>query len=174
MVQGFWRIISMVPPPVPGSIYRVSGPSKIVGLVLIAAGVFFFFANWIAPLLDMNEAKPWQMVFSAVFLLFGLLWTIFAYKSSITFTLDSVEYRDLIKTQQLPLFAIRGRRERVVRSEDGDAHYLKLVTDDDRFRSIEFQKIFAFDDIFYGWFNSLRDLDAADKIKHKDSNFGLV
>ena len=39
---------------------------------------------------------------------------------------------------------------------------------------IEFESIYSFDKTFYEWFNKLPDLDALDKVNHKNSNFGLV
>lgn len=53
--------------------------------------------------------------------------------------------------------------------------YLKLEPNDDRFPVLDFEEsYYRLDDYFCEWFNALPDLDALDKVRPKDSNFGLV
>jgi hypothetical protein len=80
-----------------------------------------------------------------------------------------------VGVRRLPLSAIRGRREYVVRTyRGGSTRYLKLESDDDRFPALDFSRNYEFDDAFYKWFYSLPDLDAKDREVHEDKNFGLI
>ncbi len=51
---------------------------------------------------------------------------------------------------------------------------LKIVSDDDRFPSLDFDEKYKFDETFRAWFNQLPDLDEADKTAPKTLNSGLV
>ncbi len=89
-----------------------------------------------------------------------------------------IEKCNLLGKKTLPISAIRGRREYVVSGdgEGGRTRYLRLVSNDDRYPTIDFMKNgYNWDDAFRSWFDSLDDLDARDKEQaHKASNFGPV
>lgn len=94
-----------------------------------------------------------------------------ALTSALSFGDDSVELGSVFRSRSLPLSAIRGRREYVSQGTRSRTRYIKLESDDDRFPSLDIAKsYYTFDQRFWAWFNSLRDVDAADK----GSNFGLV
>lgn len=125
--------------------------------------------------LDIDEAKPVGMIVSVVFLLAGVGMTAYAFKAHVGFSTDAIELTTLIGVRRLPLSAIRGRREYVVRTyRGGSTRYLKLESDDDRFPALDFSRNYELDDAFYKWFYSLPDLDAKDREVHEDKNFGLI
>jgi hypothetical protein len=158
-------------------VYRVKWWRRASAILFVVLGILFLTAFCWGPISGQADPKPLGIVFSAAFTLVGILWTIGAFKSTVTLSNDAIEVRGIWGCKRLPLNGIRGRREYVVRGggvEEGSTRYLKLVPDDDRLSPLEFEKYFTFDDAFYQWFNKLPDLDAMDKMKHKDSGFGLV
>jgi hypothetical protein len=69
----------------------------------------------------------------------------------------------LFSRNQLPLSAIRGRRELVSRDAEGTTRNWLLVPIDNARPALKMEKSYNFDDDFKRWFNSLPDLDALDK-----------
>ena len=115
------------------------------------------------------------MLIAIVFMTVGIGLTVNFFNTTITFTAEAVELRTIFGRKKLPLSGIRGRREYEVHGvEGGITRYLKLVPNDGRLPTLDFMKHYTFDDAFYQWFYELPDLDAEDKKKHKDANFGLV
>jgi hypothetical protein len=115
------------------------------------------------------------MAISFVFFLVGVLLALKNYKTEIRFTEETVELRTLTARMILPLNAIRGRLEYIVRGgEEGDMHRIKLESGDDRFPTLDFERNLAFDDAFWRWFYKLPGLDIENKKNKKTSNFGLV
>jgi hypothetical protein len=158
-------------------VYRMKWWRRASAILLLMFGILFSAAFCWGPVIRHADPNPLGIAISAAFTLVGIFWTISAFKSTVTLSDDAIEVRGILGCKRLPLNGIRGRREYVVRGggvEDASTRYLKLVPDDDRLSPLEFEKYFTFDDAFYQWFNKLPDLDAMDKIKHKDSGFGLV
>jgi hypothetical protein len=144
-------------------------------LFFLAFSAFFMIGSWGGPIFKQTEAKPMVMTIAVVLPLIGIGLTFIFFTTTIRFTSDEIEHHTIFSTKRLPLSEIRGRREYVVRGEEGgSARYLKLVPDDDRLPTLDFMKNYTFDDKFYLWFYELPNLDAEDKKVHKDSNFGLV
>jgi hypothetical protein len=116
------------------------------------------------------------MVLSVAFAVVGGFLVPLAYKSAVILLEDAIELRTIFVRKRLLFVAIRGRREYVVNGggDEGSTRYLRLEPNDDRLPALDFARNFNFDGAFYAWFNKLPDLDAMDKIKHKDANFGLV
>jgi|HubBroStandDraft_1064217.scaffolds.fasta_scaffold50965_2 hypothetical protein len=87
---------------------------------------------------------------------------------------DAIELRSLFSTS-LPFDGILGPREYAARgAQSGRIHYLNWEPNDDGLPTLDFQKSYNFDAVFYEWFNKLLDLDAMDKVKRKGSDFGLA
>jgi hypothetical protein len=156
------------------SVYRPSWLWKVFALLFLAVGAFFTYKFWQGPLFEQEVPKPMEMMIGVVLVAAGLGMAIHAFEARVRFTIDAIEHRTIFGVRKLPLDGIRGRREYVVRGEEGNTRHLKLEPDDDRLQTIEISKSYNFDAAFYGWFYSLPDLDAKDKEVHKDSNFGLV
>jgi len=146
--------------------------------MFLAFSTFFVIGTLRGLITGQEEAKPLQLVIAVVFLIVGIGLTINFLKTTVTFSADTIELKTIFARKSLPLSAIRGRREYVVRGGDADAggstRYLKLVPNDDRLPTLDFMKNYTFDDVFYRWFYELPDLDVEDKKVHKDANFGLV
>jgi hypothetical protein len=130
---------------------------------------------WGGVILGRREPKLEEMVVSAILPMFGVLWVAFSFLSTVTLFVDALEHRTLLGRKRLPFEGIRGRREYFVDSyESGSTRYLKLEPNDDRLPTLDFQKYYTFDREFYEWFNNLPDLDAMDRLKGKNSSFGLI
>jgi hypothetical protein len=157
------------------SVYRPHWLWRAFAIVFFVFSVVFASIIWRIALLGLADRNLKEMIIPAVFVLAGAGMTIHAFTVGVRFTVDAVEYRSLIGVKKLPLDKIRGRRECVVRGDEGGGtRYLKLESDDDRFPALNFSKSYSFDDAFYKWFYSLPDLDQRDKEAPKTSNFGLV
>ena len=98
------------------------------------------------------------------------------FTSTVTLGESEIRLRSGFAEKRLPIDKIRGR-QRYYNAGDGEAGgewRLKIVSDDDRFPTLDFGEQFNFDDAFRTWFSHLPDLDEADKTKPKTSNFGFV
>lgn len=156
-------------------VYKMKWWRRASAILFLVIGILFFAGFRYGPIFRHVDPQPWGIFFSAAFTLIGIFWTYSAFRSTVTLSSDHIEVRGIFGSTQLPLNAIRGRREYVVHdAEGGSTRSLKLVSDDDRLPALEFEKYFTFDDAFYQWFNNLPDLDAMGKMRHKDSGFGLV
>lgn len=162
-------------PPIPGRTYRVKAGSRLFVILYLVFAAIIAIVAFGRPLLGWADPQPEVMIVSVVLLIVGILFVGYFFSSAIVFTIDAIELHTLTGRQSLPLDAIRGRREYVVRGgEEGDYHGIKLEFNDDRFPLLDSQRHFNFDEDFWRWFNQLPDLDVEDKKKKKTSNFGLV
>lgn len=112
---------------------------------------------------DLNEGilVPIMPAFFILFPLVGVGMTLFSFTTTVRFTADAIQKHSIFGNTALPFQAIRGRRQCVVRDNEGaSTRYLQLVPDDDRLPALKFQKDYNFDDAFFQWFYALRDLDA--------------
>jgi hypothetical protein len=156
-------------------VYKVSWGQRAVTVCLLAFGSVFTLAIWGGIIFRQRELKLWEILFCPTFLLGSAYFVAGALASTVTLRENGIEVRTLFTRQSLPFDKIRGRRARSVSDwEFGNSQYLRLVPNDDRLSPIEFESIYSFDKTFYEWFNKLPDLDALDKVNHKNSNFGLV
>jgi hypothetical protein len=158
-----------------GRVYRMTWLFRGLGIVFLLISCFFAFG--IGRRLLMDEAKPGLEKISVVVLLLavGCVMTLHGFVSRLLFSADGVEQVTLLGRKNMPFASIRGRREYVARgSKGGSTRYLRLEANDSH-AALEFGKqLYGFDAAFWEWFNALPDLDAIDKVKQKDSNFGLV
>jgi hypothetical protein len=155
-------------------VYRMNGLYRGASLIFLAVASFLLVAFWGGIATGQKEPKLLEMVLAPLLPIVGGIWVAFAFTSTITLFHDAIELRTLVNRTRLPFTGIQGRREYVVHTDDGNAHYLKLETNDDRLPTLEFQIDYDFDSTFYDWFNQLPNLDELDKTKPKKSNFGLV
>ena len=156
-------------------VYRLKWWQLAFALFFLTFGGVFTTIAWGGPIIGQAAAQPMLMTVAIVFVAVGLGLTLSSFKSRVTFTADAIESRTLFRQESLPLHAIRGRREYVVRNpKGGSTKHLKLVPNDDRLPTLDFLKYYTFDDVFFNWFYALPDLDAEDKKRLKDSDFGLV
>jgi hypothetical protein len=165
----------MSAPPI-GRVYRMNWLFRGFGVAFLLFGTFFLFAAG-RELFD-GEVEPnfIKIGIAFVFSLVGFGITVHGFVSKLVFSEDRVYKVSYLGRKSLPFASIRGRREFVVRgnSESGSTRYLRLEPNDSH-PALEFGKnLYAFDAAFMEWFNTLPDLDAMDKVQHKDSNFGLV
>lgn len=147
-------------------VYRMALWFRVFALFFVAFGFLFVIASVRELPSTQVDVKPMNAVVGIVFFAVGIGLTVHAFTATIRFTQDTIELRSIVARTVLPLNAICGRREYVVRgnAESGSTRYLRLEPNDDRLAAIDFSKNgYNLDDAFYDWFNSLTDLDAADK-----------
>jgi hypothetical protein len=102
------------------------------------------------------------LVFVAVLIVLGFL-MVDSFYAEIEITAIAVTCRGLAKTRCIQLNQISGKRDYVEQSTEGSTRVLMLESSDAGVKPIVFTRRFAFDDEFYGWFNSLPDLGAPGK-----------
>lgn len=161
------------PPP----IFRSYRFPALLRIGILSAGMVPFAIALGIGLGAIPTAKDDRLGDFLIALFFGLLlqiavWGVQAAK--LTFTQDSVTLRTLFREKSLPLDAIRGRRERIDVIGKSRSHSWILVPEDDRLDELSFSRNYNFDESFNAWFQSLPDLDALDKKRTRDANFGLV
>jgi hypothetical protein len=157
-------------------VYRLKWLVRVAASALLGFSTIFAATTWAKAITGEDVAHLFPMIVSVILVCGGVVWTLYAFRSTVTLSEDAIELSDLTGRKSLPLASIRGRRTYVVSggSEPVQTRYLKLEPDDDRFPILDFQKDYNFDAAFYAWFNSLPDLDALDKTRPKNSNFGLA
>jgi hypothetical protein len=162
----------------PAPIFRFYRPNwawRTFAILFLGFASAFVIAMFEGLVSGRSEPKPTELAISVVLFIAGVGMAIHVFTTVVGFTQDTIYTRNLLGIISLPLNGIRGRREYVVRGDEGGGTpYLRLEPDDDRLPTLDFAKNYSFDDAFFRWFYVLRDLDAEDKHVHKDSNFGLV
>jgi hypothetical protein len=158
-----------------GRVYRVSWLFRGFGIVFLLFGCVFLFALGRTLIIGEEDLTYLTVAIAFIFPLVGGGIAAHGFISRLRFSEERVEKVSFLGRKSLPFGSIRGRREYVVTdAEGGSTRYLRLEPNDDH-AAMEFGKaLYTFDSAFWEWFNALPDLDAMDKVKHKDSNFGLV
>jgi hypothetical protein len=157
-----------------GHVYRMSWWFRGFAIFFLIFGGFFLYAKCRDALQHEKTVGIGEILVSVVLPLAGLGMTAPGFASRLEFSHGSVERVTLLNREAISLSSIRGRRQYVARSGRGSTSYLRLERNDG-YTPIDFgKKLYQFDDDFWAWFNALPDLDAMDKVKHKDSNSGLV
>lgn len=167
--------IQMKNPPPIYCVYHWSKLGRAFTLLFLAFSVFYAVGVCTGQVIRGTGVNPMIILIALVLFIAGSLFAIYSYRAKISFTTEAIELHTNFTRKRLPPSGILGRREYIVRDEDGSTVYLKLEPNDDRLPTLEFQKnYYNFDDRFFRWFNELPDLDVEDKKKHKTSNLGLV
>ncbi len=149
---------------------------RMAGIVLSVLGLVFLVAIWGEVLFGEREANALEMMFPVAYLLFAGFFTVRAFRNMVSLTESAIELRGITDCRVLPFDKINGRRRYLVACDENapSVWHLVLEPNDDRFPKLDFEETYRFDDAFYAWFSKFPDLDARDKVKHQDSNFGLV
>jgi len=156
-------------------VYRLTWWQRLAMLAIVVVAGGYLFATW-KPALDGSGAgRATEMFFAVVLFAAAIAGAAATWYSRVTLSAFAISTTGWLGKKSLPLDAVRGRREYVVRDyETGDTKYFRIEPNDSRLPALKFQQSYTFDDAFYGWFYSLPDLDEPDKKLAKDSNFGLI
>jgi hypothetical protein len=149
---------------------------RLVGIVMLAAGLFFGIAIWGGVLTGARDTNFLELMFPILFSLMAGMFTFRAFRNSVRLTEKSIELCGLSGNTALPFDKIRGRRRYLDKGDENSPSvwHRVLEPNDDRFKKIDIEELYRFDDLFYQWFHTLPDLDELDKTRFKTSNFGLV
>ena len=116
--------------------------------------------------------NPGEMVEWAAVALFALGWAVYAFKASVALQHNAIEFRTPVGTKRLRFDAIQGRRETVFRNFDGSRiRYLTLIPKDSYLPTLKFQRSYAFDSVFWDWYNHLPDLDQSGPSPQPETRF---
>lgn len=110
-----------------------------------------------------SPLRGWATFFVAIqslLLVFGVGWIVRAFWSKVTVTHSRIVLRTPFRKKILQTGSIRGRRKASIRSGPAVFRRMTLESNDKESPSIEFDSVYNFDDEFYRWFESLRDLEA--------------
>jgi hypothetical protein len=142
-------------------VYRVKAGRRVVAVLFALAGVLYLVeASW--ALLFARRLPEWLALGSAVFFaLFGLGWMTDTFQTSIVMSPEWIEVRRWHKSQRLAFARIRGRRERLDKDDRSapKIRAIRIEAEGGELESLEFERIFAFDEDFLRWYEGLRDLD---------------
>ena len=157
-------------------VYRMKSSQRAVSLVLLVAGLLFWFAMWGAVLTGRRDPDLLEMMFPILFSTVAAFFTICAFRNSVRCSDYTIELQTLFSTRIMPIGKIKGRRRYLSRgdAESPGVWHLVIESDDDRYPKLDIEELYRFDDRFYAWFMSLPDLDELDKTRRKPSNFGLI
>lgn len=157
-------------------IYRIGwGPRALCVVFTAFATVFLISVLW-GVYFGGREADFWTMFVGFVLVAVGTMLTAEKFTTTVTLTENEIRLRSGFGERKLPLDKIRGKRRYYDPGGDetpGEWR-LKIVSDDDRYPTLDFDERYTFDETFHEWFLGLRDLDETDKTAPKPSNFGLV
>lgn len=155
-----------------GRVYRMVWWFRVFALVFLAGCPF---AVYELTREAVQESLRWTTILGATSLGVSAFFLIAkAFTSTLDFSGDSLTARWVFHTRTLEYSRIRGRREFVVTGEESSTRYVRLETTDGSKPFDIAKNMYAFDDAFWAWYYSLPDMDAADKVGGKGSNFGLV
>lgn len=159
-----------------GRIYRMSWAFRGFALFFLAFTSVCFVGMLRSILGGTTDPSLVNMLCASMLPIAGLLMTAHAFVSRLTFTSDALKRITLIRERAVTLESIRGRREYVVSGGDppGATRYVRLELNNGDPPVDLGKTLYKFDEAFWAWFESLPDLDAAEKVLHKDSGFGLV
>ena len=160
----------------PTHVYRISWGQRVFCVIFTAFAFVFLGAVLWGAFFSNKDVDPLTIFIGFVLVASGGFLTAEKFTTAVTLTEKEVRLRSGFDDQKLPTDKIRGRR-RYFAPGDGESPgewRLKIVSEDDRFPTLDFDERYTFDEAFHAWFNQLPDLDEADKHAPKTSNFGLV
>ena len=158
-------------------IYRIGWFQRVFCIVFMGFSVLSLVVFWGGAISGAREASLIEILIPILFLALGGFFTARAFRNYVALSQSDIRLQSLFELQALPFDKIRGRRRYLVKGdyESPSVWHLKVVSDDDRFPTLDFEEsYYTFDDYFRTWFRSLPDLDERDKTGPKLSNFGLV
>jgi len=144
----------------PTRVYRKRRSQHGVGIIFVTTGLLLWVAIWTQAIRGTREARMLDMIFPVLFTAVSLVLTIRAHRADVRTSETAIKVQTLVHHWILPIQIIRGRRTYVERDEESlDVRHLVLVSDDDRFPSLDIEDLYNFDEPFRAWFYSLPDLD---------------
>ena len=156
-------------------VYRLSPWIRLFAAAFLVFSLLGLFGLLWSQHEGIQARNPAQTVEWAAITLFAVCWTIYVFGAVIVLSENAIEKRTPLKTDRLRFAEIRGRRETVHRNFDGSyIRYLHVVPRDPLMAVIKFQKFYVFDAGFYAWYDELPDLDAMDRTRNRDSEFGRM
>jgi len=146
-------------------IYRVKRSQLVVAIVILLFGLIFLGTVSIQVLVGNKEADWAEILISLLISLVAGVFVIRALADSVSLSNETIELRSFGQSTVLPLNKIKGRRRYVSRGDEEvpAVTHLVLEPNDDRCPRLDIEEIYAFDDYFYAWFESLKDLDKLDQ-----------
>jgi hypothetical protein len=157
-------------------VYRIKWGQRVFCVIFMAFACVFLGAVLWGIFFSEKEVGPWTIFIGFALVAGGGLLTAEKFMTAVTLTEKEVRLRSGYADQKLPIDRIRCRR-RYFAPGDGESAgewRLKIVSDDDRFPTLDFDERYTFDEEFHAWFNRLPDLDESDKHAPEPSNLGLV
>ena len=158
-----------------GHVYYMKWLNRAGAVLPMAVGAVLctiVLSDWSDPMVPSHNRNLIGFLVAAALLLYGIYKTANAFISTVTLFPDSVEVRTAFSRHSLPSRQIRGRREYVNNWGRSKTWYYRLVPNDDKLGTLEFEQNFNFDEAFFSWFNRLPDLDAAESEMKKESKAG--
>ena len=156
-------------------VYRLNPWIRLFAGTFLAFSLLGLFGLLWSQHAGLQNRNPAEMVEWAAIALFAVCWAIYVFSAVIVLSEDTIEKRTPLKTDGLRFAEIRGRRETVHRNFDGSyIRYLKVIPRDALLPEIKFQKFYIFDAAFFAWYDDLPDLDAMDRTRKRDAEFGRM
>jgi len=156
-------------------VYYMKWLDRAGAVLAMAAGAVLFtivLSDWSDPIVPSHNGNLIGLLVSPALLLYGIYKTANAFISTVTLFADSIEVRTAFNCRSILFNEIRGRREYVNNWGRSKTWYYRLVPNDDKLGTLEFEQNFNFDEAFFSWFNRLPDLDAAELEMKKESKAG--
>jgi hypothetical protein len=141
------------------AVYRVKSVIRMAALALLATGVIVSAGIVGRVKLGLQEPSAEIAAIISLVVLGTVIFALHAFTSSVRFTADAVEKRNLLTITTLFFTEIRGRRQIVTGGSDDAVRFYVIVPSDPALPTIKFAEYHEFDDKFFDWFMSLPDLD---------------
>ena len=156
-------------------VYRLNPWIRMFAVAFLAFCLLGLFGLLWSQHAGVHPRNPAETVEWGAITLFAVCWTIYVFGAVIVLSQDTIEKRTPLKTDSLRFAEIRGRRETVHRNFDGSyIRYLQVVPRDPLLSVIKFQRFYVFDAAFFAWYDDLPDLDAMDRTRKRDAEFGRI
>lgn len=158
----------------PTRIYRMRSSLRSVGIIFAIVGLLLWVTMWAQTIQGTREVRVLDLVFPVLLTIISLVFAIRAHQTGLRISETMVEVQTILHHRVLPIHAIRGRRIYLDRGESSDVWHFVLEAGESRYSSLDIEDLYSFGEPFPAWFNSLCDLDEADRFRPQASNFGLV
>jgi hypothetical protein len=142
------------------AVYRVKNTIRTAALALLALGLIFSAGTVGRVKLGLQEPSVEIALMVSLVVLSTAIFTLHTFTSSIRFTRDSVEKRNLFTIASLSFNEIRGRRQFSRSGSEENVRFYVIVPNSRSLPTIKFAEYHEFDDAFFDWYLSLPNLDA--------------